>query len=73
MEYLQQIYYDAITYDHGALRYCIEVAGSSQVMFGSDYPHIVGDMKGVLASVGQLPRDQQLAVRSRNAERIFNL
>lgn len=73
LEYLQQIYYDAITYDHGALRYCIEVAGSSQVMFGSDYPHIVGDMKGVLASVGQLPRDQQLAVRSRNAERIFNL
>jgi aminocarboxymuconate-semialdehyde decarboxylase len=72
-EYLQRICYDAITYTKDALDYCIRVGGRDNVMFGSDYPHIVGDMTGILANVDALPPDQRRAVRSKNAERIFRL
>jgi aminocarboxymuconate-semialdehyde decarboxylase len=72
-EYLRHIYYDAITYDQRALAYLTEVAGTGQVLFGSDYPHIVGDMPGILARVDQLPEDQRKAVRGGNAARIFRL
>lgn len=72
-EYLQMIYYDAITYNLDALKYCLTIGGANNVMFGSDYPHIVGDMKGTLANVSMLPPDQRRAVKNRNAERIFKL
>ena len=45
--YLQRIYYDAVLYSESALRLCIEVAGSDErVLYGSDYPHNIGDMSG---------------------------
>src|SRR5215212_3419268 len=38
-----------------ALAMCISVAGDDRVLYGSDYPHNVGDMKGCLARVDALP------------------
>jgi aminocarboxymuconate-semialdehyde decarboxylase len=49
------------------------VGGADKMMYGSDYPHDIGDMKGCLARVDALPPDQRKAVRSTNAERIFKL
>lgn len=72
-EYLQMIYYDAITYNAEALKYCVSVVGPDQVLFGSDYPHIVGDMSAMLANVDSLPATQRLAIRGGNAQRIFKL
>lgn len=72
-EYLRHIYYDCITYDPRALEYCIDVVGASQVLFGSDYPHIVGDMAGMRANVDRLPEASARQVRHLNAERIFRL
>lgn len=72
-EYLRRIYYDAVTYQESALKLCIEVGGADKVMYGSDYPHDIGDMKGCLARVDALPEDQRQAVRSGNALRIFAL
>jgi len=43
------------------------------VMYGSDYPHDIGDMKGCLERVDALPPDQREAVRGANAARIFEL
>ncbi len=42
-------------------------------MYGSDYPHDIGDMKGCLARVDALPAQVRDAVRSANAARIFEL
>jgi aminocarboxymuconate-semialdehyde decarboxylase len=42
-------------------------------MYGSDFPHNIGDMKGCLARVDALPAAHVKAVRSANAERIFRL
>lgn len=72
-EYLKHIYYDAVTYRDESLRMCLDVGGSDHVMFGSDYPHNIGDMKGCLARVDKLSAEEKDAVRGGNAQRIFKL
>ena len=72
-EYLRRVYYDAVTYQQEALELCIAVGGADKVMYGSDYPHDIGDMKGCLERVDALPPDQREAVRGANAARIFDL
>jgi predicted TIM-barrel fold metal-dependent hydrolase len=42
-------------------------------MYGSDYPHTIGDMPGCLARVDGLRDDMRDKVRSANARRVFNL
>lgn len=72
-EYLRHIYYDAVVYRPEALALCIGVGGADRVMYGSDYPHNIGDMKGCLARVNDLPADQREKVRGQNAQRIFKI
>ena len=72
-DYLRHIYYDAVTYRQDALELCVAVGGADRVMYGSDYPHNIGDMKGCLARVDALPSEQRQAVRGGNAARIFGL
>ncbi len=72
-ELLRQIYYDFVTFTLDALKMCVETGGADKVMYGSDYPHNIGDMRGCLTRVDALPHDQRLAVRGRNARRIFKL
>jgi aminocarboxymuconate-semialdehyde decarboxylase len=72
--YLQRIYYDTVVYEQDALELCIKVAGSADnVLYGSDYPHNIGDMKGCLARVNALGDDRVARISSKNAERIFRL
>jgi aminocarboxymuconate-semialdehyde decarboxylase len=71
--YLRRIYYDAVVFQPDSLAQCIAVGGSDKVLYGSDYPHNIGDMKGCLARVDALPADQCVAVRGANARRIFGL
>jgi aminocarboxymuconate-semialdehyde decarboxylase len=72
-EYLKQIYYDSVVFRQDSLAQCIAVGGVDKVLYGSDYPHNIGDMKGCLARVDALPPDQRDAVRGGNATRIFRL
>ncbi|MCH8075700.1 MAG: amidohydrolase family protein [SAR324 cluster bacterium] len=72
-EYLRRIYYDAVTYQQETLELCIAVGGADKVMYGSDYPHDIGDMKGCLERVDALPPNVREQVRNGNAKRIFNL
>jgi aminocarboxymuconate-semialdehyde decarboxylase len=72
--YLQRIYYDTVVYEQAALELCIKVAGTADnVMYGSDYPHNIGDMVGCLARVNALPADQSKRIAGKNAARIFKL
>jgi aminocarboxymuconate-semialdehyde decarboxylase len=71
--YLEKIYYDSVVYSAGALNLCLEVAGPNNVLYGSDYPHNIGDMAGCLARVNGLTTDVAARVRDGNAKRIFNL
>lgn len=71
--YLKRIYYDTVTYTAEALALCITVGGADKVLYGSDYPHNLGDIEGCLARVDALPPKDRDAVRGGNAERIFRL
>lgn len=71
--YLRRIYYDSTVYAQSALDLCIEVGGEDNVMYGSDYPHNLGDMPGCLARVNALPDPVAAKVRGANALRLFNL
>lgn len=72
-EYLREIWYDAIAYRIEALKMCIEIGGADKVMYGSDFPHTIGDMKGVLHRVDALDAATARAIREDNARRIFAL
>ncbi len=73
-EYLQRIWYDAVVYSPEALRLCIDVAGSdTRVLFGSDYPHNIGDMSGCLGRVDGLPDRSAARIRGANALSLFGL
>ena len=67
----ERIYYDCITYHPGALQYLISIVGADRVLFGTDYPHQVHDMKGAMRYTGMLPPEQCQAIREGNARRIF--
>jgi aminocarboxymuconate-semialdehyde decarboxylase len=71
--YLRRIYYDSVVFQPESLALCIAVGGADKVLYGSDYPHNIGDMKGCLARVDGLPAGQCVAVRGANAQRIFRL
>ena len=73
-EYLQRIYYDAVVYAPAALELCIEAAGGAErVLYGSDYPHNIGDMSGCLARVDALGAPRAAQIRGANAVRLFDL
>lgn len=71
--YLRQVYYDAVVYTQEALQLCIDQMGESRMLFGSDYPHNIGDMKGCLGRVDALGGAVVNRIRGENAQRIFNL
>jgi aminocarboxymuconate-semialdehyde decarboxylase len=71
--YLRRLYYDSVCYSREALELCLRVGGADRVLYGSDYPHNIGDMAGCLARVDALPADVAEDVRHRTAERVFRL
>lgn len=71
--YLRRIYFDAVTFTQDALEMCIRMGGANRVMYGSDYPHNIGDMRGCLARVDALPSRPRRLVRGQNARRLFGL
>jgi len=50
----------------------VNVFGSGNVLYGSDYPHTIGDPIGCLARVDRLPDGARGRVRGGNALRIFD-
>jgi aminocarboxymuconate-semialdehyde decarboxylase len=71
-EILSRLYYDAILYDPGALDLCLELAGPSNIMFGTDYP-MPYDIDKLYGIIDRLPDDQQNVIKGGNARRIFNI
>ena len=71
--YMRRICADSVVFRQDALSMAVSVFGTDNVLYGSDYPHTIGDMKGCLARVDALPGDVREKVRGRNAARIFRL
>jgi aminocarboxymuconate-semialdehyde decarboxylase len=71
--HLRRIFYDTVVYEPRALAMCVETGGADNVLYGTDFPHNVGDMKGILALVRDLPADAAKKVAGENAKRIFRI
>jgi aminocarboxymuconate-semialdehyde decarboxylase len=71
--YLRRLWFDAIVYDQPTLEFLVDRVGADRVLYGSDYPFLIGDMTGVLERVDALPAEDAALIRSGNAIRLFNL
>lgn len=71
--YMGRLFADSVVFTQQALDLCLEVFGDDQVLFGSDYPHTIGDPVRCLAQVNALHGARREKVRGGNAQRIFNL
>jgi aminocarboxymuconate-semialdehyde decarboxylase len=71
--YMRRIYVDSVVFRQDVLDMCVSVCGPENVLYGSDYPHTIGDMAGCLSRVDALTGDVRHQVRGWNAQRIFRL
>ena len=53
-EYLKKFFYDTVNFDPKALRLAVEFAGVSQLLAGSDYPHLISSMARMQESIAAL-------------------
>jgi aminocarboxymuconate-semialdehyde decarboxylase len=72
-QHLRNVYCDSVVFRQDALAMAVGCFGTSNVLYGSDYPHTIGDPIGCLALVDALPDGVRDKVRSGNAQRIFEL
>jgi aminocarboxymuconate-semialdehyde decarboxylase len=73
--YLKQFYYDTVNFDPHALMLAIEFAGPDHILAGSDYPHQIGSIPSMLASLHALPISQadRAKILGANAAKLFCL
>src|SRR6267142_2322176 len=72
-EYMRRVYVDSVVFQQSVLNLAVEVCGEDNVLYGSDYPHTIGDMPGCLSRVDALPGATRDKGRGANARRIFRL
>ncbi len=71
--YMGRLYADSVVFTQQALDLAVHAFGEDCVLYGSDYPHTIGDAPGCLARVNSLAGVQRDKVRGRSAQRIFGL
>ena len=74
-EYLKKFYYDTVNFDPTALQLAIDFAGTSQILAGSDYPHMIGSLEKMISSIDALDisDDERAAILGGNTVRLLGL
>jgi aminocarboxymuconate-semialdehyde decarboxylase len=74
-EYLKTWYYDTVNFDPRALSLAIEFAGATHVLAGSDYPHLIGSIKGMQEAIASLELSEadEGAILGGNATGLYGL
>jgi aminocarboxymuconate-semialdehyde decarboxylase len=75
IEYLKELYYDSVNFDVKALQFAIDFAGTEHILAGSDYPHQIGSLEKMLASINQLniTAEEKAGILGENAARLLGL
>ncbi len=71
--YLRRLFYDTVSFSVPSLRCALESVGPGQIVMGTDYPHVIGDVTAALATVRALGLPEQTAagILGGTAARIF--
>jgi aminocarboxymuconate-semialdehyde decarboxylase len=72
-DYLKRFYFDTVNFDPAALELAIAFAGAGQILAGSDYPHQIGSIPSMLASIRALriSEPEKAAILGGNAARLL--
>ncbi len=73
-EYLKQMYLDTVSFHIPALHCAVETVGADRIVFGSDYPHVIGDVAGATKVIEEaVSPDAVSGILGDTAARIFGL
>ncbi len=71
----EHFYYDTVNFDPRCLKLAIDFAGADHVVAGSDYPHLIGSIPKMIASINQLDisAEDRAAILGGNTTRLLGL
>ena len=74
-DYLKTFYYDTVNFDPRCLELALEFAGANQILAGSDYPHQIGSLAKMVASLASLdlPESDKEKIRWGNTHGLLGL
>lgn len=74
IEYLKDFYYDTVSFFEPALMCAYSFVGAEHLVLGSDYPHVIGDIKEAITSIENLeiPAEEKEMIFSGNMLRIIH-
>lgn len=72
---LRRFYYDTVSFHPAALACAVETAGAERLLYGTDYPHVIGDPALAAAAVEalNLPAAAQEGILGGNAARLLHM
>jgi aminocarboxymuconate-semialdehyde decarboxylase len=73
-EYMKQMYLDTVSFHIPALHCAVETVGADRIVFGSDYPHVIGDVAGATRVIEEaVPASAVEDILGNTAAEIFGL
>lgn len=74
-QYLKQVYYDTVSFHEPALRCALESVGPDQILVGSDYPHVIGDIERAVTDIEslELTESERRRIRETNVRDLYDI
>jgi len=74
-EYLKLAYFDSVCFHKPSLMCALAFAGPDRVLLGSDYPHVIGDMRRAVDSIRDLdiPQEDKAKICGGNVAKLLGI
>jgi predicted TIM-barrel fold metal-dependent hydrolase len=72
-EYLRRVYFDTVSPEPLAIKYCYELVGPDRLLYGSDHPWVEPELIAGYIRQLPLPREDERKIFGENARQFFKL